>query len=235
MLTLPSASWSWAIYYFLENAVKKSFIIMIFALLASSVFAADKLTFGELQTIRALAGQTVGSAMIYPFEVKKLGILSNRSAICSTLVGAIAGTYAAIKPDFGLEIESIATLEEVELAVNRVATQEVIYLAFSGNMTAQENLPLLKAVLMNLVAQNWQGTLVIHITTWAQGLVQKIAEEESMIANYLKQTKMRTVKLDLPRGQGIMMDVVYDGIDFQTKENARVRLPMRLVELFSRM
>lgn len=215
--------------------MKKSFIIILFSLLALSAFAADKLTFGELQTIRVLAGQTVGSAMVYPFEVSKLGILSNRSAICSTLIGAIAGTYAAIKPNFGLEIESIATLEEVEPAVNRVATQEVIYLAFSGNMQPAENLPLLKAVLMNLAAQNWQGTLVIHITTWSQGLVQKIAEEESIVANYLKQTKMRTVKLDLPRSQGIMLDVRYDGIEFQEKENARIRLPVRLVELFSRM
>lgn len=215
--------------------MKKSFIIMLFALLSISAFAADKLTFGELQTIRVLAGQTVGSAMVYPFEVEKLGILSNRSTICSTLVGAIAGTYSAIKPDFGLEIESIATPEQAEAAVNRVASQEVIYLAFSGDMKPGENLPLLKAVLMNLAAQNWQGTLVIHVTTWAQGLVQKIAAEESMIANYLKQTKMRTVKLDLPRGQGIMMDVVYDGIDFQVEENARIRLPARLVELFGRM
>jgi hypothetical protein len=203
--------------------------------MSQSIFAADKLTFGELQTIRVLAGQTVGSAMIYPLEVKSLGILSNRSAICSVLIGAIAGTYSAIKPDFGLEIESLATPEDAEAAVTRVSSQEVIYLAFSGNMPAEENLPLLKAVLLNLSAKDWKGTLVVHITTWGQGLLQRAAAEDSVIANYLKKTKIRTIKLELPRSQGVLMDVSYDGIEFKMKEDARIRLPARLVELFSRM
>ncbi|WFE69399.1 hypothetical protein P8S54_03630 [Thiomicrospira sp. R3] len=216
----------------LLSAVMASVIGMV--PLAAYADAKQPLTAGEMQTIRIMAGTTVGQAMQGAMNVSNLGIISNRSRVCGTLAGGIGGGYLAKKADAGFVYESVATAEDIKAAVARIMDQEAVYLAFGGEFKRDDNVAMLELTLAALAEANYQGTVVFHVVTWAQNQPSEIVKKNAKVAQYLAKTNLATITLDLPNSQAALQKVTLEGTEFSLEEIGRVDLRQDLVELFRR-
>ncbi|MBN2647625.1 MAG: hypothetical protein JXR44_07565 [Thiotrichales bacterium] len=217
--------------------MKKSFLAI--ALSSSFIFGsvnayAQAPTFGELQTIRILAGQTIGQTLQTGLGLTDLGILSNRSGICSTLVGGIGAGFVSAKGDAGLTFESIVDEKAIGAAVDRVASKPAVYLAFSGEKPREENIVLLEKTLEDMADKKYTGTVIFHATTWGQKQPADIVKGNAKVAAYLSKTPMNTITLDLPNKQAVLQKVTLNGTEFKLEELGRVTMRDDLVELFKR-
>ncbi|AEG32345.1 hypothetical protein [Thiomicrospira cyclica] len=212
---------------------------VLFGLMGMSsmvVYAEAKkpLTAGEAQTIRIMAGATIGQVLQGAMNVNNLGIISNRSRICGTLVGGIGGGYLTKKGDANLVFESVATDEDAKIAVARIMDQEAVFLAFGGEFLRDDNVEILEQTLVALADANYQGTVVFHATTWAQQQPQDILKNNAKVASYLASAKLAAITLDIPNSQAALQKVTVTGTDVKLEEMGRVDLRDDLVALFRR-
>ncbi|MFN4264055.1 MAG: hypothetical protein ACK4IT_10720 [Thioalkalivibrionaceae bacterium] len=197
---------------------------------------ANDLTFGELQTIRILAGQAVGSALPGALDAQRVGILSNRSVICSSLTGGLGAGMLGANGDLDIVFESLASPDDAAAAVARVADADAVYLAFGGNMDRTDNVAQLHQVLRTMADAEWAGTIVIHLTTWGQNQVRDIVAEDEVVASYLEgKDNVFTATLDLANSEAALQNVSFNGTEFELAEVGRVPLRDDLVQLFRRM
>jgi hypothetical protein len=219
--------------------MKKSLVTIALSALAlsTSAFAQEAkkpLTFSEIQTIRIMAGGVVGNALAKAMERPSMGILTNRSVICNDLAGGIGGTLTVNKPDSKLTFESVKDSAEIAPAVAHLLPTDGVYLAFGGEWKKEENMALLETALEQLAEHNYKGSLIFHVTTWAQKQPQEIAARNPKVAKYFETAQLRAVTLDLNKKEALINKVTFDGKDY--KLNVAATAPMRddLVELFKR-
>lgn len=219
--------------------MKKSLVTIALSALAlsTSAFAQEAkkpLTFSEIQTIRIMAGGVVGNALAKTMERPSMGILTNRSVICNDLAGGIGGTLTVNKPDSKLTFESVKDKAEIAPAVAHLLPTDGVYLAFGGEWKKEENMALLETALEQLAEHNYKGSLIFHVTTWAQKQPQEIAARNPKVAKYFETAQLRAVTLDLNKKEAMINKVTFDGKDY--KLNVAATAPMRddLVELFKR-
>jgi hypothetical protein len=192
-----------------------------------------ELTFGEKQTIRVLAGQSIGSAL-NAIGVRSLGVISNRSAICSSLVGGIGSGLVAANRGAGFTYESINSDADISAAVMRGAKEPAVYLAFGGEWDKDRNVDTLNKVLNELKDMNYQGKIIFHATTWAQKQAVTIVNRDAAVAKYLAKADVYAITLDLKNSQAAANRVTLKGKEFSLTELGRVNLRADLVELFTR-
>lgn len=202
--------------------------------MAAYAEAKQPLTAGEAQTIRIMAGATIGQALQGAMNVNNLGIISNRSRVCGTLVGGIGGGYLTKKGDAGLVYESVATDEDIKAAVARIMDQEAVYLAFGGEFQRDDNVAMLERTLVALADANYKGTVVFHATTWAQKQPEEVIKNNSKVATYLAGSSVAAITLDLPKAQAALQKVTVRGNSFTLEEMGRVDIRQDLVDLFRR-
>lgn len=201
----------------------------------TAAIAAEPLTFGEKQTIRIMAGQTIGFALQGALDINNLGIISNRSIICSTLVGGIGGGLLAYKPVAGnVTYESVVTDDDIKLAVKRMANQPAIYLAFGGEKSKEENVALLGKVLHEMATADYKGKIIFHATTWGQKQPVEVVKMDAGVAAYLAKSDVAAITLDLPNSQAAVNKVTLANGEFKLQELGRVVLRQDLVDLFKR-
>lgn len=220
----------------MKHSIMKLALIGAMGLTATTAaVAADPLTFGEKQTIRIMAGQTIGFALQGALGINNLGIISNRSAICSTLVGGIGGGLLAYKPDAGnVTYESVVTDDDIKLAVKRMANQPAVYLAFGGEKAKEENIELLRKVLNEMATAGYKGKIIFHATTWGQKQAAEIIKVDAGVAAYLAKSDVAAITLDLPNSQAAVNKVTLTDGEFKLQELGRVVLRSDLVALFKR-
>ncbi|MCS6996410.1 MAG: hypothetical protein NZ533_05550 [Casimicrobiaceae bacterium] len=192
------------------------------------------LTFGELQTIRVMAGGTVGEALGATLPKPHLGILANRSAICSVLAGGVGSGFLRAKPTGMLTFESVRDVNDVATAVERVLPSDAVYLAFGGEWKREDNVAMLEKTLEELALHNYKGTIVFHVTTWAQRQPHDIAARNPRVAAYLRSADLRTGTLNLDAKEATLQQVRLDGAEWKLTPLAKVALRDDLVALFRR-
>ena len=202
--------------------------------MAAYAEAKQPLTAGEVQTIRVMAGATIGQALQGAMNVNNLGIISNRSRVCGTLVGGIGGGYLTKKGDAGLVYESVVTDEDIKAAVARIMDQEAVYLAFGGEFQRDDNVAMLERTLVALADANYKGTIVFHATTWAQKQPEEVIKNNAKVATYLAGSSVAAITLDLPKAQAALQKVNVRGNSFTLEEMGRVDIRQDLVDLFRR-
>ncbi len=202
--------------------------------MAAYAEAKQPLTAGEVQTIRVMAGATIGQALQGAMNVNNLGIISNRSRVCGTLVGGIGGGYLTKKGDAGLVYESVVTDEDIKGAVARIMDQEAVYLAFGGEFQRDDNVAMLERTLIALADANYKGTVVFHATTWAQKQPEEVIKNNAKVAAYLAGSSVAAITLDLPKAQAALQKVTVRGNSFTLEEMGRVDIRQDLVDLFRR-
>jgi len=219
--------------------MKKSLLVVALSALAfsSSAFAQEAkkpLTFSEIQTIRIMAGGVVGNALAKTMERPSMGILANRSVICNDLAGGIGGTLTVNKPDSKFTFESVKDKAEIAPAVAHLLPADGIYLAFGGEWKKEENMALLEAALEQLAEHNYKGSVIVHVTTWAQKQPQEIAARNAKVAKYFETANLRAVTLDLGKKEAMINKVAFDGKEYKLNVAATAPLRDDLVELFKR-
>lgn len=219
--------------------MKKSLLVVALSALAfsSSAFAQEAkkpLTFSEIQTIRIMAGGVVGNALAKTMERPSMGILANRSVICNDLAGGIGGTLTVNKPDSKFTFESVKDKAEIAPAVAHLLPADGIYLAFGGEWKKEENMALLEAALEQLAEHNYKGSVIFHVTTWAQKQPQEIAARNAKVAKYFETANLRAVTLDLGKKEAMINKVAFDGKEYKLNVAATAPLRDDLVELFKR-
>ncbi|OYV40194.1 MAG: hypothetical protein B7Z83_01535 [Thiomonas sp. 20-64-5] len=219
--------------------MKKTLFAVALSALAfsTSAFAQEAkkpLTFSEIQTIRIMAGGVVGNALAKTMERPSMGILANRSVICNDLAGGIGGTLTVNKPDSKLTFESVKDTAEIAPAVAHLLPADGIYLAFGGEWKKEENMALLEAALEQLAEHHYKGSVIFHVTTWAQKQPQDIAARNAKVAKYFETANLRAVTLDLNKKEAMINKVSFDGKDYKLNVAATAPLRDDLVDLFKR-
>ncbi|MDY0330874.1 MAG: hypothetical protein RBR52_10305 [Thiomonas sp.] len=219
--------------------MKKSLLtVALSALALSSAALAQEtrkpLTFSEIQTIRIMAGGVVGNALAKTMERPHLGVLANRSVICNDLAGGIGGTLTVNKADSQLTFESVKDKAETAPAIARLLPSDGIYMAFGGEWKKEENMALLEAALEQLAEHHYKGSVIFHVTTWAQKQPQEIAARNPRIAKYFETATLRAVTLDLNKKEAMINKITFDGKDYKLSVAATAPLRDDLVELFKR-
>ncbi|WP_018877661.1 hypothetical protein [Thioalkalivibrio sp. ALE28] len=206
------------------------------ALLATPMLAAaEPLSFGEQQTIRSMASAGVGQAIVNQMGAGSMAVINNPSPICGALAGGLGASMLSADPRAGFQIATLRSGEDAAAAVHVTADKEVAYLALGGELDRDENVALAHAYLQELAASEWDGTLVLHISSWMQKQVQAVAEADEAVADYLEGLRMVALQPDLEAGQAVMLGVNFDGDDFTTEEMGRQDMREDLVDLFRRM
>ncbi|WP_018138856.1 MULTISPECIES: hypothetical protein [unclassified Thioalkalivibrio] len=206
------------------------------ALLAAPLTAAaESLSFGEEQTVRAMAGGNVGQAIASMMEAESLAVVNNRSAICGALTGGLGAGMLAANPEAGFSIAGMEGPEDAADAVAAIGDAEVTYLAFGAGASRDDNVALAHALLGELAKAEWDGTLMLHISTWMQQQVQAAAEMDEAVAEYLTGRPMVALMPDVEAGEAVMLRVSFDGSEFTTEEMGRQPMRDDLAELFRRM
>jgi hypothetical protein len=202
----------------------------------SFALAQDKkpLTFGELQTIRVMAGGMVGEALGQTLGKNMLGIIANRSAICSTLSGGVGSGFLRTNAKGAVTMESIKEPVEAAAAVERMLPADALYLAFGGEWKKEDNVAMLEKVLEELAANQYKGTIVFHVTTWAQKQPQEIASRNARVAAYLRQADIRVGTLNLDAKKAVLNRAALEGDQWKLTPLGEVPMRDDLVALFRR-
>lgn len=198
--------------------------------------AQDKkpLTFGELQTIRVMAGGMVGEALGQTLGKNMLGIIANRSAICSTLSGGVGSGFLRTNAKGAITMESVREAVDVTAAVERMLPADALYLAFGGEWKKEDNVALLEKTLEELAVNQYKGTIVFHVTTWAQKQPQEIAARNPRVAAYLRQADIRVGTLNLDAKKAVLNKAALEGDQWKLTPIGEVPMRDDLVALFRR-
>lgn len=162
----------------------------------------SKLTLAEQFTLRAMTGRIVGEALVDVYGVKGgLGIVTNKTYICASLVGAIEGVFLSRKRGLNRVLTVMFEKEEeAKEAVDHLKEMEMVVVGYGGEMGTEENYTLTKAFLKAAAEKQLKSDLFFHVRIWLPAFVQKAMEEEEAIASYLKGKRLGTFTFDLDRG-----------------------------------
>ncbi len=204
--------------------MKRSLIAAALAVGLVGTGQAAAMTMGDQYVLRAYTGQALGLALTKELDVHTLGIAQNRSSICATLGGAIAGEAVAHNRDNNvLSSAALADASEAADAIEPLLDKEAIVLAFGGETPAEDNQAMVTATFKVLADAGYEGRIVLHVAVWAPKMMEKAAAEHADVADYLagkgnlnaltldpKQQKAMIHEVALVGGKQTSRDVVHE-------------------------
>ena len=186
--------------------MKRSLIAAALAVGMAGTGPAVAMTMGDQYVLRAYTGQALGLALSSEMDVHTLGIAQNRSSICATLGGAIAGEAVAHNRDNNvLSSAALAGPDNAAEAIEPLLDKEAIVLAFGGETPAEENQAMVTATLKALADADYEGRIVLHVAVWAPKMMEKAGAAHPEIAAYLAgKENLNALTLD-PKNQKAMI------------------------------
>ncbi len=160
-----------------------------------------KLTLAEQYTLRGLTGRIVGEVLSDAYGIPSLGLVTNKTYICSSLAGAVEAAFLADKGGLGRVLTALTEKpEDAAAAVKQLEGANTVMLAYGGEADAETNYALTKAFLKAAAEADLDADLFFHVRIWAPGMVQKVVSEDKSIAEYLKDRALGAFAFDLDRG-----------------------------------
>jgi hypothetical protein len=195
----------------------------------------SKLTLAEQYTLRALTGRVVGQAMAQGAPDASLGVITNKSYICASLVGALEAAQLAEKGGLTEVKTALAEgPEAIKAAVEAVKDADVIFLAFGGELGPEVNKPLTEAALLALKEAGFVGEIFFHVRIWAPGFVKEALDKHPELKEYLEELPMGTFTFDLDKGVFILHDVYLEDGELKTEPLRVLPLTHEHLELLKR-
>lgn len=172
---------------------------------------AQPLSLGEQFALRGYTGAAMGQVLTGIVKAERVGVLTNPSSICASLVGAIgAQVVATSKAQNALAVAALAKPEEAKAAVEAFKGRDAVALIFGGQVPAEENYALTKATLRALAEANHPGALFLHLRVWVPKFAEKAAAEDPVIATYLAaKQNIYTVTIDAANGKALVHRVSF--------------------------
>lgn len=210
------------------------------ALLLAGVLPAQAntpLSLGEQFALRSYTGQAMGLSLTDVIKAKRVGIATNQSSICASLTGAMgAQVVAKAKGEGALSVASLSNADDAGRAFASVRGQDAVALVFGGQTPAEENYAMVKAMLKELAANDYQGAVLLHVRVWLPKMAQRAASEDAQIARYLANKKnLYTVTVDAAKGRALVHQV---SVDANEQRSAKVLHEVAMneswLELFKR-
>ncbi|HGY09279.1 MAG TPA: hypothetical protein ENK37_04390 [Oceanithermus profundus] len=160
-----------------------------------------KLSLAEQYTLRSLTGRIVGEVLADAYGVPSLGMVTNKTFICSSLVGAVQAAFLADRGGLGRVVTTLTEKpEEASAAVQGLEGVNTVMVAYGGEADAETNYALTKAFLKAAAEADLDADLFFHVRIWVPGFVQRALKEEPQIAEYLQERALGTFTFDLDRG-----------------------------------
>jgi len=180
-------------------------------LAAATDAPAQPLTLGEQFALRGYTGAAMGQVLTGIVRAERVGVLTNPSSICASLVGAIgAQVVATSKAQDAFAVAALAKPEETAAPVDAFKDRDAVALIFGGQVPAEENYALTKASLRALADANYGGALFLHLRLWVPKFAERAAAEDRAIAAYLAgKQNIFTVTVDVPNGKALVHRVSF--------------------------
>ncbi len=177
----------------------------------TGVALAQSLSLGEQFALRGYTGAAMGQVLNGIVKAERVGVLTNPSSICASLVGAIgAQVVASSKAQDPFAVAALAKAEEAAAAVEAFRGRDAVALIFGGQVPAEDNYALTKAALRALADANYQGALFLHLRVWVPKFAEKAALEDPVIGNYLTaKQNIYTVTVDVANGKALVHRVSF--------------------------
>ncbi|WP_457630154.1 hypothetical protein [Oceanithermus sp.] len=159
------------------------------------------LSLAEQYTLRALTGRIVGEVLAGVYGVPSLGLVTNQTYICASLVGAVEAAFLAGRGGLGRVTSAItAKPEDAAAAVAGLAGADTVMLAYGGEADGEANYALTAAFLEAAAGAGLEADLFFHVRIWAPGFVEKAAASSRQVADYLMDRALGAFGFDLERG-----------------------------------
>jgi hypothetical protein len=133
-----------------------------------------------------------------------------------------------------LSFESVRDANDVPVALERLLAADAMYLAFGGEWKREDNIATLEKSLEELAIHGYKGTIVFHLTTWAQRQPHDIAARNPRVAAYLRTADILIGTLNLDAKEATLQTVKLEGSEWKLSPVAKVALRDDLVALFPR-
>ncbi|MCX7989572.1 MAG: hypothetical protein N2648_02895 [Aquificaceae bacterium] len=160
-----------------------------------SPVSAQGLSVGEHYTLRSYTGQALGRALSGSLKFNNLHVLTNNTTICASLVGAIGSGYVDSE---GKRRMSTTVLNNPEELQGFNPASEAVALIFGGQASPEVNYGLTRSALRRLADTKYNGAIFFHLRIWAPRFVERAAQEDPTIAQYLAgKENLYTVTADL--------------------------------------
>jgi len=160
-----------------------------------------KLTLAEQYTLRGLTGRIVGEVLSDAYGIPSLGLVTNKTYICSSLAGAVEAAFLADKGGLGRVLTALTEKpEDAAAAVKQLEGANTVMLAYGGEADAETNYALTKAFLKAAAEADLDADLFFHVRIWVPGFVKKAVQEDPQIAEYLQDRALGSFTFDLDRG-----------------------------------
>ncbi|MCS6781042.1 MAG: hypothetical protein NZ555_15225 [Geminicoccaceae bacterium] len=173
--------------------------------------SAQPLTLGEQFALRGYTGAAMGQVLTGVVKAERVGVLTNPSSICASLVGAIGGQVVATsKAADAFQVAALSKPEDAAAAVEAFNGRDAVALIFGGQVPAEENYALTKAALRALADANYRGALFLHLRVWVPKFAEKAALEDPVIGKYLAaKENIYTVTVDAANGKALVHRVSF--------------------------
>jgi hypothetical protein len=183
------------------NTIRRcTFAAALLAIALPQAAGAQPLTLGDQYTLRAHVGQSMGTAWTRHLGFSGVGVLTNDSSICASLVGA---TEAAFLSGGGARVETraVSQPEAAAQAVEDLAALPTLALIFGGQTPAEANHTAVRTALAHAASNNYAGALFLHARLWSMKTLERAAAENAGIAAYLAgKSDLYTVTIDRDAG-----------------------------------
>lgn len=191
------------------------------------------LSLGEHYVLRSYTGKAFGNVFATALKFSNLHVVTNNTSICSALVASIGSSYLDLE---GRRRMQATVLNSPEDAQTLNPTTEAVALIFGGQATPETNYSLTRSSLKRLADTKYNGAIFFHLRVWAPRFVERAAQEDPAIAQYLAgKENMYAVTADLQNKVVRLWQVsVKDGKQTTVKELGTVPLNPVMEDLLRR-
>ena len=194
-----------------------------------------KLTLAEQYTLRAWTGRVVGEVLSEVYGVDTLGIVTNKTFICSSLVGGIESAFLSRRGGLSRVITSITeTPEDAEKAVQELKDADFVMIAYGGEADGPTNRALTEAFLKAAARSELDADFFFHVRIWVPGFVKDVISSNDDVAEYLDTRSNGTFTFDLEKGLFIFHSVEVAGKEIITEPIMTVPLTFEHLDLLKR-
>ena len=194
-----------------------------------------KLTLAEQYTLRAWTGRVVGEVLSEVYGVDTLGIVTNKTFICSSLVGGIESAFLSRRGGLSRVITSITeTPEDAEKAVQELKDADFVMIAYGGEADGPTNKALTESFLKAAAKSGLDADFFFHVRIWVPGFVKDVISSNDDVAEYLDTRSNGTFTFDLEKGLFIFHSVEVAGKEIITEPIMTVPLTFEHLDLLKR-
>ncbi len=166
------------------------------------------LTLAEQYTLRAWTGRVVGEVLSEVYGVDTLGIVTNKTFICSSLVGGIEAAFLSRRGGLSRVVTAITeSPDDAEKAVEVLKDVDFIMLAYGGEADGPTNKALTEAFLKAAARAGLRADYFFHVRIWVPGFVKEVISSSSEVAEHLEEKSNGTFTFDLDKGLFIFHSV----------------------------